>query len=152
MTKGLYEFWLSSIPGIGCRKIQAILSVFGEPEAVFQADREALEQVAGLRTKDIDRLIVSRNREQIKRRWDSICSRDILFTCVTHPDYPAKLHHIADPPYALYYKGSLPSEHVPSVAVVGEKCEPRRDGDGKADRKRACGKRDRSCQRVGKGS
>ena len=93
--------------------------MFGEPEAVFQADREALAQVAGLRTKDIDRLIVSRNREQIKRRWDSICSKDILFTCVTHPDYPAKLHHIADPPYALYYKGSLPSEHVPSVAVVG---------------------------------
>ena len=89
MTKGLYEFWLSSIPGIGCRKIQAILSVFGEPEAVFQADREALAQVAGLRSKDIDRLIVSRNREQIKRRWDSICSRDILFTCVTHPDYPS---------------------------------------------------------------
>lgn len=119
MTEVMYEFWLASIPGIGCRKIQSLLSVFGSPEEVFKAERNALEQISLLRAKDMDRLIASRDQERIKRQWESLGRKDILFTCVTHPDYPTKLRHIADPPYALYYKGSLPAGHIPAIAVVG---------------------------------
>ena len=40
MKKVQYEFWLSSIPGIGCRKIKALLERFGAPEDIFRLKRE----------------------------------------------------------------------------------------------------------------
>ena len=55
----------------------------------------------------------------------------------------------------MNYRLKILKEHGLGLKEIQEtiaKIEPRRDGDGKADRKRACGKRDRSCQRVGKGS
>ena len=46
MKKVQYEFWLSSIPGIGCRKIKALLERFGAPEDIFRLKREQLQEIS----------------------------------------------------------------------------------------------------------
>ena len=119
MKKVQYEFWLSSIPGIGCRKIKALLERFGAPEDIFRLKREQLQEISSLRTKDIETLMASRNTDQIQKDWEELCKKEIHFTSLSHPDYPDKLKHIPDPPYSLFYKGSLPAGDIPSVAVVG---------------------------------
>lgn len=119
MKEVIYEFWLSSIPGIGCRKIRALLERFGTPENVFRLKREQLQEISSLRTKDIDALMAFRNYDQIRKKWEELSQKEIYFTSLSHPDYPDKLKHIPDPPYSLFYKGSLPQKDVPSVAVVG---------------------------------
>lgn len=119
MREPLYEFWLSDIRGIGCRKIKAMLEYFGTPEEIFKAQKEQLEQIASLRPRDIEALISSRQTDLLQRKWEELCSNRIRFVWLEHPDYPEKLKHIADPPYALFYKGNLPDENIPVIAVVG---------------------------------
>ena len=45
MREPLYEFWLSDIRGIGCRKIKAMLEYFGTPEEIFKAQRSSLNRL-----------------------------------------------------------------------------------------------------------
>lgn len=119
MREPLYELWLSCIRGIGCRKIKAMLDYFGTPEEIFRAQKEQLEQISSLRARDIEALTASRKMDLVKTKWEELCCSRTRFVWLEHPDYPEKLKHIADPPYALFYKGSLPIENVPAVAVVG---------------------------------
>lgn len=46
-------------------------------------------------------------------------SRECLALALDDPRYPALLREIYDPPYLLYLRGELPTDAVPSVAVVG---------------------------------
>lgn len=119
MKEELYEFWLSSIPGIGCRKIKVLLEQFGTPKDIFRIKKEQLRKIPSLRAKDMEALAASRNPDQIQKNWEELCKKEIFFTSLSHSDYPEKLRHIPDPPFSLFYKGSLPSEDIMSVAVVG---------------------------------
>lgn len=119
MRELLYEFWLSSLPGIGCKRIAQLLEYFDSPEEVFHAEREELEQVKLLRSADVDRLLSSREPESLRRRYEELCRRGIHFTCQGEPDFPARLLTIDSPPYSLFYRGSLPEENRHLVAVVG---------------------------------
>ncbi len=43
----------------------------------------------------------------------------VRFVTILDEEYPAKLREIPDPPYLLYYIGSLPEERLPSVGMIG---------------------------------
>lgn len=119
MTNSMYAFWLSGIPGIGCRKIRYLLQQFGEPKEVFLASRELLEKTEKLGKKDVECIINSRNVDKIRYHYDAMCAKDISFTYMGQPEYPKKLTHIDDAPYSLFYRGNLPEKERPVVAVVG---------------------------------
>ena len=93
--------------------------------------------------------MASRNTDQIQKDWEELCKKEIHFTSLSHPDYPDKLKHIPDPPYSLFYKGSLPAGDIPSVAVVGAQCQSRRPGNSQTVWKRAGGKWDCCGERSG---
>lgn len=114
-----YQYWLSSIKGIGCKKIRSLLERFDTAGEIYRADRKYLEKIPELRAKDIESIIRSRNETKIKYGWENLIKKNISFTCLLREDYPEKLRNIADPPFCLFYKGSLPEGQVPSVAVVG---------------------------------
>lgn len=118
-TEALYAFWLSDLPKIGCKKIQHLLKRFSVPEAVFSASREALLETAGINKTDVEQIINSRDMDKIKYRYDAMCRKNILFTWSGQPEYPKKLQVIDDAPFSLFYRGSLPKEERPVVAVVG---------------------------------
>ncbi len=114
-----YEYWLSTISGIGCRKIAALLERFGCPEAVFEAGEAELAQVKPLRAANVKALLASRDKERIRQGYDALCKRGIHFTCQGRRDYPDRLLTLEAPPYSLFYRGRLPEEGKPVVAVVG---------------------------------
>ena len=51
-----YWIWLSSLEKIGLKKKLAALRWFGEPEAVYKADKRSLKMVEELTAGDIERL------------------------------------------------------------------------------------------------
>lgn len=127
MTKNEYSYWLSNISNIGNKKIDLLLQVFGDAEAVYNASREELEAFksdccpAGLRfsEKDINSIIESKNSERIHSNYTKLIQNGIYFVTKEDEHYPAKLHNIYGAPYSLYIKGGLPGSNQKCIAIVG---------------------------------
>lgn len=128
MEEKLYTFWLCNIFGIGCKKIRALLECFGSAKDVFYSKKCELEQIRMIKNNDIDKIMACRNLDRVKTMYDDTVRKGIQFTYFEDKKYPKKLRNIADPPYGLFYKGNLPADDRPSVAVVGSRkvsCEGR---------------------------
>ena len=64
-------------------------------------------------------------REEAKIFYANLLRDNIHWTHLTKKDYPYRLKNIGDPPLMLFYKGKLPEEERPSVAIVGAReCSP----------------------------
>ena len=46
------------------------------------------------------------------------CIRESLMYIIKSKEYPQKLRNIPDPPFGIYYKGSLPDSAYPAVAMI----------------------------------
>lgn len=119
MEDRMYAFWLCNLPGIGNRKIEQLLWYFGSPKEVFCGSPKHLEQVEKLTEKD--RQVIRKNidEEILKRQYETALMQGISFVYREEKDYPKKLSNLENMPYGLFYKGSLPREGMPSVAIVG---------------------------------
>jgi DNA processing protein len=64
-------------------------------------------------------------REEAKIFYANLLRENIHWTHLTKKDYPFRLKNIGDPPLMFFYKGRLPQEDRPSVAIVGAReCSP----------------------------
>ena len=118
-TGDYYWYWLCNIPGIGNSKIKAILSIFGDAREVYDASDKSLGYVNNLKDKDIVSIINSKKDNDIYKNFISMKEKQISFVHIESDNYPSRLKKIYDFPYGLYYKGSLPKENVPTVAIIG---------------------------------
>lgn len=112
-----YAYFMDSVRGIGRKNASALLERFGTPENVWRApERELLPVLGEKRTE---------NWKARKRGWDvqkeyaKLQRQGIRFLCCRDPAYPERLKKIPDPPFALYVKGGIPQDRLPSVAVIG---------------------------------
>ena len=123
LTQKELELWIASLPPIGPVKSQALLEHFGCEEEIYKAGEQALQQVTALSKKDVQFLMENREVEKIKRLYAFMQQKEIRLVSVHDSEYPKKLRQIAKCPYALFVRGSLPSEKKLSVAIVGaRKC------------------------------
>lgn len=64
-------------------------------------------------------------REEAKNFYEKLIRENISWTHLNRDDYPEKLKSIIDPPPVIFYKGKLPSNDKPSVAIIGARqCSP----------------------------
>ena len=64
-------------------------------------------------------------REEAKIFYANLLRDNIHWTHLTKKDFPYRLKNIGDPPLMFFYKGRLPDEERPSVAIVGAReCSP----------------------------
>ena len=64
-------------------------------------------------------------KEKAKIFYANLLRDNINWTHLNKSDYPYRLKNIGDPPLMLFYKGKLPDEKRPSVAIVGAReCSP----------------------------
>lgn len=128
MVKQEYNYWMSSIPNIGPKKIELLLNVFGNAEEVFQTSRDNLEKVieraradktVRFVNSDLDNIIHSKDKEKIHRNYCRLLERGIQFISKEEEAYPDKLRSIYSAPYALYVKGKLPARDRKMIAIVG---------------------------------
>lgn len=119
MERKLYWYWLNNISGIGTKKIEALVTFFGEPERIYHADAAALEKVSMLCEKDITSLIESRNMNAIQNNYEILLKKGIRFLSRGDEEFPEKLQHIYNAPWGLYVRGKKLFNTRRSIAIVG---------------------------------
>ena len=117
------EYWaalaLRNTPGLGARRICALLRRFGSAyEAFFNRQRwgelsPALQQAASA-PEDAW-------RAKAKPEWDAARAMDAEIILWTDETYPTRLRHIPDAPVLLYARGNLSLLKAPMVAIVGSR-------------------------------
>ncbi|WP_317855693.1 DNA-processing protein DprA [Chakrabartyella piscis] len=114
-----YMMWLSRCPYIGYKRICKLMDHFHSAEAIWNATEADLQMVKGLREKDIDSILFSRDAEQLDIWIEELEEWGIQFYSYLHPAYPALLKEIYDPPVGLYVRGTLPEDDIDTVAIIG---------------------------------
>lgn len=114
----IYDYWLSRLSGIGRVKREKLLGCFGDARTIYHVNKKQLEEIKGLSEADIG-VILDKNYDSLQREWEKLQKKEINFVSINSKSYPKKLINIFSPPYGLFYKGRLPDEDKPSVAIVG---------------------------------
>jgi DNA processing protein len=112
---------LTMVPGVGARTFHRLIQRFDNPERVFAAGRQHLEQVPGLKKASIDAIRSFSLEETAKREMARLHSLGIRLIPWGTEEYPSFLTEIADPPPLLYLQGTLSQEDERAVAVVGSR-------------------------------
>lgn len=115
-----YAYWLMCAP-IGDSAKSRLLLRFGRPSGVFEASEKALLD-SNLSIGKKERWIAyikERKEENVKREYEELQIKGILFYPEYHPHYPAKLLSIPARPFGIFVKGKLPDVRRRSLAIVG---------------------------------
>ena len=140
-----YLCWLAGIRGIGRKKKLSLLQAAGEanlfsmeagitlqekdPGAaarmLYTAPEKELRFLwgeAGTKTygshKEWQALLNAR-RQEPDRVEEELARAGIGFVSALEEGFPEKLREIPDPPFGIYFKGSMPSEEEPAAAIIG---------------------------------
>lgn len=119
LTNVMYWFWISKLPEIGIKTIDKLLETFGTLEKIFYASESDILDSKCVTIQQVSNLIKSRNEDKIIEQYNKLQEKDIYFVTKDDEAYPSCLREIYDAPYFLYYKGSLPKDFKPSVAIIG---------------------------------
>ncbi len=120
-TEEYYVHWLSCVKGIGCKKAEKLVEYFGKFEHIYRADVKELQKVSGIRECDVRMIDLSRKMMDIEKSYERLKAAGVHLTYRGKSTYPDRLISIYNAPYWLYYKGKLPDDDRPCVAVVGSR-------------------------------
>ncbi len=115
----IFAMWITGIPGFGSVKIRKLIKKYGSLSELFYLKEDILESDTIMNLKERQQFIESRDLERIKNQYEQMEREGIKFTYLFQEGYPSKLKNISAPPFGLFYKGNLPEETKPVVAVVG---------------------------------
>ena len=96
-----------------------LISRYGTPEAVFRMPEEELFKAFPANRAKLSVLCAGRKKWDFEKEQERLARLEICFVSMEHPGYPARLKALSDAPYGLFFRGSLPTDDLPSVAVVG---------------------------------
>ncbi len=119
MERNKYWFWLSSIPGIGCRTAMKLLKYFDDIEQIWDVSEAVLMESGILKPEQLGHIIYRRNRDEVEKAYDAMLEQGIRCIPYETCEYPEALRTLYDPPIALYVKGKLPGADEWMMAVVG---------------------------------
>lgn len=109
--------WMAHIPGVGKKTAGKLLKIFETAENVYDASVSEWGRVLPERLCSM--LGRKRETEDAAGEYRKLKEKNMEITSGHLPDYPQRLREIPDPPVFLYYKGGMPQERIPSVAVIG---------------------------------
>ncbi len=118
---------LCSIKGLNGNKGIMLIERFGSASEIFRAGKKDLEKyVSPAAAKAILELSSGGLFSPSNAKADTVRNcivptekNDIRFVCIYENEYPGRLRNIPDAPIGLWYIGELPSEDLPSVALIG---------------------------------
>ena len=121
----VYEYWFSRIKGISSGKKRKLREYFKDAASIYNIEGTENIYPDFINEKE-DRILLNAKKEKdLEQQYRQLEKSGIKFIPWHSLQYPKKLKNIPAPPYALYVKGNLPSEHLISVAIVGARsCTP----------------------------
>ncbi len=63
--------------------------------------------------------LLNARRQESERIEEELARAGIGFVSALEEGFPEKLREIPDPPFGIYYKGSMPAENEPAAAIIG---------------------------------
>lgn len=117
-----YWYWLACLKGLSGKRMEQLLHYFQTPKQIFSAKKEEFS-IFKLPKEVILELCNTREEEKILSEYDKLLKKDIYFVTIEEETYPKSLKLIYEAPYFLFFRGKLPSENKPSIAIIGaRKC------------------------------
>lgn len=143
-----YLCWLDQVKGIGRQKCFMLLQAAAEKNLLsgvnegfdgaepaldlteaarilFTAPQSQLQFICaeafphGGRGSTTARQLMEARRREPDRIMEELCKNNISFSCILEKEFPERLRTIPDPPFGIYYKGSLPADGEPAAGVIG---------------------------------
>lgn len=105
---------------VGARAGMRLLEVFQTPEAVIAAPSRAWAAEARLSPAACARLLATINTPPADD-LGRMARLGITLLPISHPDYPARLRTIPDPPCVLFVKGTLLAADAHAIGIVGSR-------------------------------
>lgn len=115
----LYWFWLSGIEEIGIKGRRRLLNYFGSAGSLFGACKEQLSSCPVLKEKQIEILTDITRKKEAEKAFHNLGEKGIQFVTKYEKEFPGCLQSIPDSPDYIFYKGHLPEETKPAIAIVG---------------------------------
>ncbi|QIA26925.1 DNA-protecting protein DprA [Thermaerobacter sp. PB12/4term] len=112
---------LLALPGLGRQRARQLAAALGGPVPAWEAPDAAWREVGAAPAGVLERALEARRRIDPEALAGSARAMGIHWLTWEDPAYPRRLREVADPPLILYYRGRLPSQAVPWVAVVGSR-------------------------------
>jgi DNA processing protein len=112
---------LNRIPGLGSKRLEALLNAFGSGERVWQASPRELMKVPSIGKNLAYAVAKARSSIDPDDEMKMIKSMGISLLSLKDEGYPINLKNIYDPPILLYIKGQLETRDLASIAVVGSR-------------------------------
>lgn len=117
LEEKIYACWLDTIYWLTSAAKYRLLAAAGSAKAIYGMTEEKLSAILG--EKGCKQLIQQRGRYTPQQIWNHVGRLGIRYTYCGAPDFPVKLAEIPDPPFGIFYKGTLPEADVPAVAMIG---------------------------------
>ena len=116
----MLKYWLgfNKVPGVGAKRLQALLETFGDVASAWHAPAAALAQ-AGLDKRALRNLLSARDTLDLDALQARLQQSPVRALTWDDDDYPAALRRIDAPPPVLFILGDLHPEDDWAVAVVG---------------------------------
>jgi len=120
-----YKYWFHSLPMTSDATFTKLLNKFKSPEAVYDAVIKQNQDLKDILDGDIriknraTAVIEYTGKYDLEREYEILLKKNIKMVTYDEADYPRRLKAIPNPPYGIYYKGILPEEDTPSVAIIG---------------------------------
>lgn len=121
MKRKMMWFALSKVQGLDVHYLDRIFERITDVEAFFRMKKNDLRKVLeALRIPEriLESLLIVREFEYATE-YEEECRNGVCFITREDEMYPKRLRNIPQAPYYLYYKGKLPSDELPSLAVIG---------------------------------
>ncbi len=117
---------LALVPNLGPVRTRAVLAHFGgDPAAALRATADQLRGVESVGSKLAGQFATSFRTADPAAEWALVQKHGVRVVPLGHPDYPARLATIPDPPALLYLRGELLPADERAVAFVGSRaCTP----------------------------
>ncbi|MDE6220896.1 MAG: DNA-processing protein DprA, partial [Lachnospiraceae bacterium] len=117
----VYAAWLDTIYWVASEIKYRLLDMAGSVQKIYELTEEQLVTIMGL--QGCERFVQHRKRYKPQKVWNYLTEIGVSYTYCQASDFPGKLAEIPDPPFGIFYKGKLPGERIPAVAVIGaRKC------------------------------
>lgn len=117
----IYACWLSAIRFLSAAQKHRLLEAAGTAEKIWHMNKSDISFY--LKPKSAELIYQAKTTQNPNRIYEKFQKAGINYIFCRDDNFPERLLNIPDPPFGLFYKGKLPDESIPAVAMIGaRKC------------------------------
>ena len=113
------KHFLAGIKGIGRVTARKLLDFYDAGSRIWELTDGEIMKDRIMTLKQKNALLGTRQKWDLEKEWERLKEKRISMVAYCDEEYPTRLRNMDDKPFVMYYKGMLPKNNVPSVAIIG---------------------------------